>query len=423
MRNFSGAAIHSAVEEIDLTPDYPVNPKLKSDIMEFFDSVRDMDVEDSFTDDGIERVKKAFIKFLTEQRCWNALHSFEELCKEKSGDNSYRGDDETPNILHEIRNCAHQLGYIVRGYMPPDEYFHEGGLDADLMSRIRHDSIEDHGKTQFSIFAKAEEYLHKLQISAQEFQLKIHQAVKGAEASDLQSRKHAKVNKHGHIERDSKTGKIIKEERYDGDTGVYFAVLRKKILSLLGKYDDRTENVTTRWGVKRFTAKSNRKYARQTREIYGLEAYDEEAIRMWPEFKAAIICRDAMLGLGVRCLEGMNKYKSNKALNPDNGMPFRLIRELPAALIPYQDLPAIFHPISVNVHMFEREVKKDPRVRKVINNLMLAPIIQSAAEHVLKPIPGITLSVTMNDTKPDIVINGGGLSGLPTGAARAPMVS
>lgn len=416
-RRFSSAARRRLILQNTISPDYPVPEDLKADIATFFDSLRNLSIEDSFTPEGLERVKSAFHEFLMSQRCWNALYSFDELCREKK-DKPYRADNITPNILHEIRNCAQQLGLISRGFIPMDEYGKQGGLDADMTARLRHDSIEDYGESFMSLYTGMEGNLNNLNIQEDEFRYNIQQAVYGAETANLMSRKDAKRDVFGRIEYKD-NGKIKKVERYGGDTGEYFRKMRERILALLGKYADRTENVSTRAGVSAFDDGSNRKYARQTREIYGLEAHDDIAAQLWPKFEDAIRCADDMLGLNLLILEGFNMYKSNQNLNPKNADPFRLNRYLPGALIPYQDLPAIFHPVSIHLHMLEREVENDLRMRTIIDQLILPPIQKGIQDYELSPVPGIPA----NDNDIQKVAPVGGTGSLPGNAGRAPMVS
>ena len=413
LKNSFTAAVHKLfVPEEKYGPGYRVSRGRKEAITEFFDSLRDMTIEDSFTEHGIAKVHKNFRKFLVSQKCWTALYHFGELRQEKSGKFYYRADKKTPSTLHEIRNCAQQLGHILKGYIPPKEYEKSQGIDADMSGRLRHDSIEDHGISRATIFALAEEYLHEFasryEMSQEELKYRRHVANVGAEVSDLMTRKDAKKDENGIIVR-TENGKIIKEERFNGDTGIYFQKLNEHIDAILGKYSDRIENVTTRSGVDAFGLDDNRRYARETREIYGLEAFDDLASKKWPAFEAAIRSSDAMLGLNLLILEGVNKYKSNPALGPENANLFRLERYLPDALIPYQDLPAIFHPISIHLHMLEREIKHDPRIRTIIDDLILPPLQDAVDKYGLKPIPGVpprNQAVSLNREQGSLVSRG-----------------
>lgn len=417
---FPLAARIQLIRESGLSPNHSIPDDLKQDITEFFDSVRHMTIEDSCSETGLEHIKNSFKKFLTSPRCWNALFSFEELCAEKTGRFSFRADKSTPNILHEIRNCAHSLGLLVRGFIPYEDYLRQGGLDADMTGRIRHDSIEDFGESYRSLYTRMEKHIHALDLPADETHHKLFQANLGASNADIMSRKDAKRTVTGKIMR--RFDKIVKIERYGGDSGVYFRKLLDHPMALFGKYADRTENVATRHGVPRFSAKSNRTYARETREIYGLEAHDDIACERWPAFADAIRSADDMLGVNLLILEGTNKYKSNKALRPEQAHPFRLERYLPNALIPYQDLPAVFHPVSIHLHMLEREVSDDPRMRVIIDNLIAPPIANAVNQYELLPIPG----VADNDNPPagssPMLATGSGTAGLHGRAARAPMM-
>ncbi|MEM6780440.1 MAG: hypothetical protein AAF569_01095, partial [Pseudomonadota bacterium] len=383
------------------------------DIDEFFDSMRDMTFEESQTEEGIEKIKNAFRKFLTSQRCWCALHNFEKLCEEKSN-KPFRADKETYNIMHEIRNCARRLSYLRNGFIPWDKYCLQGGLDADLMARIRHDSIEDYGESFTSLYDETEIYLHGLDLEEAEHIIKIQQARIGASTADLMSRKDAKRDNLGRIMRDPETKKIIKVERYDGDTGVYFRKMIDNILALTGKYDDRGENVDTRVGV--FSLADNEIYDRETHGIYGLEAYDEEAVERWPEFEDSIRCADDSLGVSLLVLKGINRYKGDTNLKPKTASPFRLGRYLPGALLPFQNTPMIFHPIAIMNHTLERDAKTDPRMRPIIDKLIMAPIQQGIQEYGLQPVPGIPANDNLEVARTPV----GGTSSLPGDAARAP---
>ena len=377
-----------------LHPNYNVPEDRARDIQTFFNSLSDMSIEESFTKIGIQKIHDAFIAFLDAQDCKNSLYSFERLKLEKSGENYYRADKITPSTLHEIRNCAQSLGLILRGFVPSETYEKYGGLDADMTARLRHDSIEDYAKTYFSIFANMEKHIHSLaekgDLDKGGLYYRTQIAIQSLKTVDLMTRKETAIDpKTGKIKRDE-NGKVIKQERYGGDTGAYFKNMMDSVMAVLCKYADRTENVSTRHGVERFDAQSNRVYARETREIYGLEAYDDMVADKWPDFEPAIRCADSMLGVNLLILEGVNKFKSNPYLSPENAGVFRIDRYLPEALIPYQDLPAIFHPISVHLHMLEREVNNDLRMRHVIDHLILPPLQKAVRDYNLKPIPGIT---------------------------------
>lgn len=372
---------------------YIIDHDLQNDIHEFFAAIAHVSVKDSYTDAGLGLILDSFEKLLKKQNCINALHSLQILKREKSGDEAFRANGKTPNILHEIRNCAQALGMVAMGYLPMDIYKSHGGLDADMTTRLRHDSIEDSAKSKIDIYAGLERNLHMLVTGGyidDDFHYdKRREATIAANNIDLMTRKEAIIDDETGVIKRSKKGKLKKRERYGGNTNTYWYKLLESPLALLCKYADRTENVGTRFGVKRFTVSKNIKYARETREIYGTEDFDDRAVQKWPAFEPAIRAADDMLGVNLTILEGVNKYMDNPALNPVDGVPFRMAKYLPNALLAFQLVPDCLHPIAVAIDGLEEAYEDDPRMETIVNNLVLPPIQEAIRDYRINPIPSI----------------------------------
>ncbi|MEM7618171.1 MAG: hypothetical protein AAF244_02190, partial [Pseudomonadota bacterium] len=266
---------------------------LPRDIETLFDKISHLTIADTETDQGLREVIAAFKEFLTKQECWNALVNFEELLKEKGKEteNQFRNNKRTPNVLHEIRNCMQSLSMIIEGAYDMEAYQEAGGIDTDMVAGLRHDSIEDKGQFKSTLINLMERNLQRLfqnsQIDYHTYMAKLIEAGQGAEAVDRLSAKEAKIN--------PKTGKIIwkdkkklkpeKEKRFNGDANKYFYHLRENIFSLLRKYADRNENISTRLGNSGFTLSQDRKYVRKTLETFYLENFRDKAIEMHPGFE------------------------------------------------------------------------------------------------------------------------------------------
>lgn len=375
----------------NISGSFAVDPKLKNDIEIFFGLVSDFSIDESCSTDGLRQIIVAFKNFLAKQNCYNALYSFDVLLAEKGMSDAFRADGTTPNILHEIRNCAAQLSRIYTGFVPAEAYLRHGGIDADMSARLRHDSIEDKATSQLEIYAALEGNLHALikagDITDEQHYCKRIEAAIAAENTDLMTRKDVAIDLETGVILKKENGKIKKIERYGGDSNTYFYRLLQRPTALLTKYDDRIENVGTRYGGTGFTIEGNIKYARQTRQIYGLENYDDRATEKWPEFVRAIRAADDMLGVQLTILEGINKYTMNPANNPLIGVPFRFDNFLPNALKPYENTPACFHPVAIAVHGLRKEAKHDRRIHIVIDRLILPPLLTAVEQHGLSPIP------------------------------------
>ncbi len=368
---------------------------LIQDIETLFQRISHLTISQSESNEGLREIIVSFKAFLTKQECYLALENFEELLIEKGKNNAYRNNKRTPNILHEIRNCMQGLSMIVDGAYDMPAYQKAGGLDADMSARLRHDSIEDKAQTKQSLFGQMQRHLTRIfnngLISQFTYAVKLLEADAAADAIDRMSSKEAK--------RDPVSGEVIwknkskfkpeKEKRFDGDTNRYFYGLRENIFSLLGKYSDRIENISTRLGHSGFSLLKDREYIRQTLETYSLENERERAIEQHPDFEKQIRASDAMLGLQTAILAGINKYRSNPALNPYYGQEFDLDRYLPHALSAYQHLPPSMHPLSIAIDNARIEAEDDPRLHVVINRLIVPAIVHAVQCQNVKPICGI----------------------------------
>lgn len=379
-------------------PNHPVDPKLQRDIHRFFETLEGMSVQDSCSENGLELILASFKKLLEEQECYNALNNFHVLLEEKGEDDPFRADITTPNILHEIRNCAYILGKISTGYIPMDEYLKHGGLDADLSARLRHDSIEDKAKRKiFDIYAGMEKNLERLYddgiLDVEGHYCKRIEATLAAEMIDSMTRKDAEIDTAtGQIVR-KPNGKISKIERYGGNIALYWKAIGQYPLAVLAKYDDRIENVDTRYGVPRFTLQSNQKYARDTRQVYGTESYDDKICAQWPEFEPAIRASDSMLGIQLALLEMTNYCFENPNLSPRTGNPIRIDDYAPQALHAYQTVPEVFHPISVSIHSLLTHHEKPELIKEILKFKYIPAIRAAESRYGLNPINGLEKDV------------------------------
>ena len=364
---------------------------IKEDITTFFDTVSHLSINDSYSDEGLETILNAFTNLLNQQKCYNALHSLKVLQEEKGPNAPFRANGKTPNILHEIRNCSHILGMILAGYIPMGEYATHGGLDADLSARLRHDSIEDRLQTKLGIFADLERNLNDLcdtdMLDTADHYAKRIEATLASENIDLMTRKDAVFDGDGRVVMCE--GKIVKEDRYNGDVNIYYYRLMNRPTALLCKYHDSIENVGTRLGGTGFSTEKNIAYARERREIYGLEDYDERATEKWPGFELAIRAADDMLGIQLVILEGVNKYMSNPQNNPKFGAPFRFSNYIPHGLQAFKDLPNCFHPVAIAVHSIRSEAQTIPKLNTVLDKLIIPPLYNAVKQLNLKSIAGV----------------------------------
>ncbi len=378
-------------------PNYEVAPSVLKDIHLFFESLNGLSVADSCTDEGLRDIIVSLKTLLKSQKCHNTLYNFEILLKEKGLDDPYRANGTTPNILHEIRNCAHILGMISTGYIPMDVYAQHGGLDADLSARLRHDSIEDKAKSKtFDIYTGMERNLENL-FEAGELNEELHwkkrmEASLAAEMTDVMTRKDVVIDPEtGRVVR-KPNGKILKKDRYNGDISIYWGNMLPYPLAILGKYADRSENVGTRYGVEIFTLESNMKYARKTRYIYGNESHDEVAIEKWPQFAYAIKASDDMLGIQLTMLETVNEYLDDKRSNPRTGNPIRVSKYTPHGLHAYHTIPQCLHPISVAAHDYRIHHENTAKVRSVLENKLAPAIRVEEDKYGLNPVKGLEFS-------------------------------
>lgn len=378
-------------------PNYDVELSLLRDIHVFFESLNGLSVADSCIDEGLRDIIVAFKTLLKSQKCYNALYNFEILLEEKGLDDPYRANGTTPNILHEIRNCAHILGMISTGYIPMDVYAQHGGLDADLSARFRHDSIEDKAKSKtFHIYTGMERNLERLFVEG-EIDEELHwqkrmEATLAAEMTDVMTRKDAFLDPETGQVVTKTNGKILKKDRYGGNINIYWQKMLPYPLAILGKYADRSENVGTRYSVEKFTLESNIKYAMKTRYIYGNESHDDVAMEKWPQFAYAIKASDDMLGIQLTMLETMNFHLDDEQSNPRTGNPIRLSKYAPYGLHAYHTIPQCLHPISVAAHDYRRHHENTAKIRSVLENKLAPAIRMEEDKYGLNPIKGLEFS-------------------------------
>lgn len=381
-------------------PDYCVDPSLLKDIRLFFDSIAHLTVDDSHTKEGLRQIIVSFRNFLENQQCYNALYNFEILLKEKGADDAFRANGVTPNILHEIRNIAHTLGQISTGYIPMNVYAQFGGLDADISGRLRHDSIEDKAKRQkedilIGMEANLDNLTHDKKISSEQHHKSTYRAVVSAKIIDLMSRKDVKFDPETGLPIKKENGKFVKIERYNGDENEYFKQLLKHPLALLCKYADRIENISTRYGVSRFTLAKNKEYAEKTRRIYGIQQFIAQAIKKWSVFSYAIKANDAMLGIQLRIFEGVNNYMGDAKLNTDTAHPFVFDEYITHGLHAYHTLPQVFHPLTIAIHSLENHPEQNERIQSIVQKLIIPPLRQAVQHYGFNPIEGISNTIAI----------------------------
>jgi len=410
---FLSNLFNRAVHAIGLEPlSYKFSVPLETEIAidKFFNSISDLTVESSNDPENAKRVVDNFEQLLRDLKLYNSLHALSVLKKEKGEADPLRANAKTPNIFHEIRNCAHILGMIKNGKIEMEAYESAGGLDADLPARLRHDSIEDKAKTKTEIYAGMEKNLYQLvetgEINeATEFKHRVKATI-AANNTDYMTRKDADIevidieetnDSYARISK-NENGRIKKILRFGGDVHEYFIRMLQSPLALLPKYSDRIDNVGTRHGIDIFILEKNHKYARETRHIYGTFNFDERAKKMWPAFRKAIRASDAMLGIQLRVLEGINQVKENGLPNKNVPFEYRLDEYLPHALSAYNGIPQCLHPISVMLNSLSSE--KDPNVKFAVMNFIKPPIQAAQIKQNLSEIGGVPLMMIKKDFTP-----------------------
>lgn len=415
MFKFLSNSFNRAVHAIGLEPlsyKYSVPPATEAAIDRFFSSISDLTVESSNDPENAERVIENFEQLLRDLKLYNSLHSLKVLKQEKGEKDPLRANGKTPNIFHEIRNCAHILGMIKNGKIEMDAYEKVGGLDADLPARLRHDSIEDKAKTRTEIYAGMEKNLHTLFENGEideetEFIHRIKASI-AANNINYMTRKDAELEviddnqtqESYAIIKKNNNGKIQKLLRFGGDVHEYFISMLQSPLALLPKYSDRIENVGTRYGIDIFTLEKNHKYARETRHIYGTFNFDERAKAMWPAFRKAIRASDAMLGIQLRVLEGINQIKENGLPNKNVPFSYRFNKYLPHALSAYDGIPECLHPISIMLDSLSSE--KDKNIKHAIENFIKPPIKDARMKQKLDNIGGVPFKLFNKKQAPSL---------------------
>jgi hypothetical protein len=406
VRFLSGAWLRSAHNNDNTPPqDYPAgtSTRFTAATDRFFSVLDRFQNEDQFIHpDSEEIVRKAFNDFLRDSGMVLSQHSLPILMTEKSGQYALRDDGKTPNWYHELRQITGFLSLMRSGKLNEEILEPFGGADVVISAILRHDSIEDHGKTRAEILEGLQRRIREahareteqgarsrppldFKILDAERDRLLQRAEQVAGIVDLMTRKDP-VFENGELLRDKATGRVITIDRFGGDLDAYFNRHLENPIAVLLKYLDSIEGTATRLNVEKFPLAENQAYERKVYRLYGDRAHDEEAAARWPQFASAIRCVDDMLGIDLAILRNNNNYASDPKTNPREGRAVRTRRYADNALEGYCYAPRVCRPDLIALSRVEAMAQTSTRQQDILERMLYPSSgITLMREHVRTP--------------------------------------
>ncbi|HEU4838326.1 MAG TPA: hypothetical protein VFS88_02825 [Micavibrio sp.] len=327
--------------------------------------------------------RQAFKKFLRDCDFHLAEKNFDALLFEKSGKHFHRSD-RTVSWYHEVLPIIWDLSTVLKGASAQGvdivEYIPYGGLEADIVSHLRHDSVEDFITMET---LAAQQYQMLDEMIAQDCSAYIENGPKMVEQVLINVRlmtQRPQNDANGGIA--MKNGKALKEDvieythRMVDDPHANPIVFKKKQLDVL-------HNFATMLGAEKFTPERRAKRCNERENMYGARfGFTEIAIAKWKPFSRVIQIFDSNMGellyKNFRYLENVDEFYLNsedafrrKAYDYPVSSRF-LTRALTL------NVPEIIHPL----HMFLKRMAKsaDP-----VADPEKYARLQSFMEKVIKP--------------------------------------
>lgn len=365
----------------------------------FFAKINFQTKEESIRPENVIKARQAFYE-LCDDLGFQALRvTFDELLDELGP--KTRKDRATPGWYHQFRQCLYDLSAYRSGLYTLENLSTHGGLEVSLIAKLRHDSLEDYGKTPVAIYGPMEGRLHELsdrgEINEDGLLIARKQIAAAVEIVDLMSRKRPYFD--GREE--------ITLEKHDGDPNEFLRNQYKYFFAFMGKLSDSVENISTRiikenylnpqieeqskpssirkrlsalfsaLGLKKlenifgeaaqskkgFSIEKNMAYVREKRGQYGRFAAYKEAINKWhtPENQLETPIRDLDAALGV-CIvinEVVNDhYVPGSKHNSSNAFPIRIVQYEGAGRM-FEHIPKAFNPINLLVEELEEIAKAE----------------------------------------------------------------
>lgn len=315
--------------------------------------------KESIQPENAEKICVAFGQFLKEMRWPLAQFCFEDLLAEKCGEFEFRNDGKVPNWYHELREILPFLASVRSGQLKAEDFEPFGGLETVVAVILRHDSWEDLGNDRKVLRAQIHKrypYMTTSEIQAIEDKLEHY-----LEGVDVLTKKEPLRDASGEFVRKD-NGKLKKQDRFGGQTNIYYNHVLRHPHTILGKFYDGGEGMATR-NEAGFNTEDNEAYTQERRMLYGARPLVEEATHNFPFLKGAVKSADAMLGILLMAQEVVNYYDSNTDQDPEYASPINIDKYLPAATQGYKHLPRAWHPLSIFLERLEDKAAKEVEPR------------------------------------------------------------
>lgn len=335
---------------------------------------------ESILPENVEKTKAAFRKFLTDMDMPLAVWNFDELLEEKKGEFEFRADGKTPNWYHEFRECLIFMSYVRSGLIREKDLEPYGGLQVAMATILRHDSWEDLGKGRMAIYTPMEKRLHEMEaaglISEKELFALRQKAVQITDNVDLLTRKAPRRDENGNFVR-KPSGKLVKDDRFGEQLNLYYDQIIKNPITLIAKFIDGIEGMSTRIGVGSFDLTANVGYTAERRMLYGTRALDKEGTYKFPFLHKAIRSADSALGVLLVTMETVNHYDPAGKQHPRHAKPINIEKYIKDADAGLSHLPPAFHPVCIAVERLrilaevERMDAKQTWMQQLLSNALI----------------------------------------------------
>jgi|GEM_PF-3229976 len=280
------------------------------------------------TPDAEIDIQKKFREFLIGCEFHMALSDFDDLLNESE---KKPRDDGTTAWHHQLSQTLMFLSLVKDKTITLDMLEEYGGLETAVRTCLRHDSIEDFGKSfeQFeneqkqkieekytSLFKRGIKDIDQRWLETEYKNLSILMS-----NLKLMTKKIAVLDDQGNPQY-RPDGRLIKKDLFSDIKAYIHNMLDNKdaspVVWILKTFDG-THNLSTMLGAPKFTSPRRLKYCNEREDMYGgRDSLPERAMDKWSSFRAAIRRADHIMGSVLYGNFGYLNYVDQKNAYPDD---------------------------------------------------------------------------------------------------------
>lgn len=326
------------------------------------------------TSEAEQDVKNKFNMFLIGCGFHMAETDFGELLDELS--NKSR-DDGTIPWYHQLTPILMFLSLIVEGKIKLEDLEKYGGLETAIRTHLRHDSIEDFGRsfekfrdTSLKKVKKKSERLSNEQPNIFNSERKKIEELRTellVTNLRLMTKKIAILDKFGKPQY-HEDGRMVKRSLFRNISDYIHNMLESPHANpvvWIFKIGDGIHNLFSMLGAEKFTPARRLRYANDRENMYGgRDATSDEAMKKWPKFAPAIKAFDAMLGVvlytNFKYLEYVDiAYDDGRFKEGDTLRKVGIGRYLEGGALNFK-IPRAFNPMHMLFDRIKKIAEQDP---------------------------------------------------------------